>query len=64
MSTPLTAVPAPPVPVGPPALPDPGPQINSPEHANASCGCIGNDNPYLGFVGDAEEEPLFVVRSA
>jgi hypothetical protein len=40
---------------GPPPGPGPGPQTSQGE----SCGCIGDDNPFLGFVGDAEDEPLF-----
>ena len=42
---------------GPPPGPGPGPQAAP--HSDPSCGCIGDDNPFLGFIGDAEEEPMF-----
>lgn len=39
---------------GPPPGVGPGPQKSS------DCGCIGDDNAFLGFVGDeSKEEPLF-----
>jgi hypothetical protein len=44
---------------GPPSLPGPGPQP-----PDTACGCIGDDNPFLGFVGDAEESDSFVVTKA
>jgi hypothetical protein len=64
MSAPLTAVPSAPVPVGPPPLPTPGPRVNSPEHASEGCACLSDDNPFLGFIGDGEEETLFTPRAA
>ena len=63
MATPLTAVPVASVPVGPLSLPIPGPRMNSPEHAPEGCACLSDDNPFLGFVGDAEEETLFSTDS-
>jgi hypothetical protein len=39
---------------GPPPGPGPGPQAEP----HKDCGCIGDDNPFLGFVGDAEEKDL------
>ena len=39
---------------GPPAGPGPGPVPISQE-----CGCAGDNNQFLGFVGDAEEKDLF-----
>ena len=63
MATPLTAVPVAPIPMGPPPLPVPGPRMNDPEHAPQGCACLSDDNPFLGFVGDAEEETLFVSSS-
>jgi len=39
---------------GPPSDVGPGPQAEP--HTDPSCGCIGDDNQYLGFVGDAQEE--------
>jgi hypothetical protein len=47
---------------GPPPGPGPGPQASP--HGDPQCGCIGDDNPFLGFVGDAEEEPLFQTSKA
>jgi len=35
---------------GPPSDVGPGPQAEP--HTDPSCGCIGDDNQYLGFVGD------------
>lgn len=50
---------------GPPSLPGPGPQglptTAGPQPPDTSCGCIGDDNPYLGFVGDAQEETLLSI---
>ena len=43
-------------PPGPPARPQVGPS------SEADCGCVGNDNPFLGFIGDAQEETLFSIR--
>ena len=57
MATSMSAVPVASVPVGPPPLPVVGPRANSPEHAPEGCACLGDDNPFLGFVGDAEEDP-------
>ena len=37
---------------GPPTSPGPGPQAKP----HADCGCIGANNPFLGFIGDAEEK--------
>lgn len=38
---------------GPPDGPGPGPQAKP--HTDPSCGCIGEANPFLGFVGDQQE---------
>jgi hypothetical protein len=35
---------------GPPTGPGPGPQGEP--HTDPSCGCIGENNPFLGFIGD------------
>jgi hypothetical protein len=44
-------------PPGPPARPQVGPS------SDADCGCVGSDNPFLGFIGDGPEEtPLYSVR--
>ena len=43
---------------GPPPLPGPGPQA-PPGDDPAACGCIGDANPFLGFIGDAQEETLY-----
>ena len=40
---------------GPPDGPGPGP--NAKPHAD--CGCIGDDNAFLGFVGDPGEDTLY-----
>ena len=37
---------------GPPTSPGPGPQTGK----DASCGCIGGTNAFLGFVGDSDED--------
>lgn len=42
---------------GPPDGPGPGPQADP--HTDPSCGCIGDNNPHLSFLGDGEEETLF-----
>ena len=42
---------------GPPPGPGPGPQAEP--HTDPSCGCIGDDNPFLGFVGEAQEDTLY-----
>ena len=42
---------------GPPPGPGPGPQAEP--HKDPSCGCIGDDNPFLGFVGEAQEDTLY-----
>jgi hypothetical protein len=36
---------------GPPPGPGPGPQAQRGDDP-AACGCIGDDNQFLGFVGD------------
>jgi hypothetical protein len=52
---------------GPPQGRPPGPPTGrpvgppSPPHVDEGCGCVGENNPFLGFLGDAEEEPLFKV---
>jgi hypothetical protein len=38
-----------------------GPQANP--HTDPACGCIGDDNQFLGFIGDAEESPLYMDGS-
>lgn len=39
---------------GPPSTPGPGPQAH---RHDDSCGCgVGDNNPFLGFIGDAEEK--------
>lgn len=38
---------------GPPPGPGPGPQARG-----GDCGCIGDDNPFLGFVGDEDGDSL------
>jgi hypothetical protein len=48
---------------GPPAGPGPGPQAAP--HTDPACGCIGDTNEFLGFIGDAEEkDTLFVDGKA
>lgn len=37
---------------GPPPGPGPGPQADP--HTDPSCGCIGDNNPFLGFIGDEQ----------
>jgi hypothetical protein len=41
---------------GPPPGPGPGPQAAP--NSDPSCGCIGDSNPFLGFIGDAQEDQL------
>jgi hypothetical protein len=45
---------------GPPSVPGAGPQgiptAPGPQPLDTSCGCIGDDNPYLGFVGDEDRD--------
>lgn len=46
---------------GPPPGPGPGPQAEP--HTDPACGCIGENNPFLGFIGDAEEkDTLYATR--
>jgi len=45
---------------GPGSTVGPGPGLKPQEK---ECGCIGDDNPFLGFVGDAEEKDLFFNTS-
>jgi len=45
---------------GPPPGVGPGPQAR-PHDNGAECACLGDDNQFLGFVGDGEEETLFNV---
>jgi hypothetical protein len=40
---------------GPPPGTGPGPQAR-PHDNGAECACLGDENPFLGFVGDAEEK--------
>lgn len=46
---------------GPPSIPGMGPQgvpgSGGPQPPDTSCGCIADDNPFLGFVGDEPAEP-------
>lgn len=44
---------------GPPPGTGPGPKAEP--RTDPSCGCIGEDNPYLGFVGDAQEDDSFFM---
>jgi len=47
---------------GPPSDIGPGPQAAP--HKDPSCGCIGENNRFLGFIGDKQEEDqLFVIKS-
>jgi hypothetical protein len=46
---------------GPPPGVGPGPQATAPHSDDAACACLGDDNQFLGFIGDAEEETLFNV---
>jgi hypothetical protein len=39
---------------GPPSDVGPGPKAEP--HTDPSCGCIGDDNQFLGFIGDGEEK--------
>lgn len=64
MAASMSAVPVASIPVGPPPLPIPGPRANSPEHAPQGCACLSDDNPFLGFIGDAEEDTLFNSKAA
>jgi len=45
---------------GPPAGPGPGPQ---PMGGDAACGCIGDDNQFLGFVGDEPAENTLLMSN-
>ncbi len=53
---------------GPPQGRPPGPPVNrpvGPQAKNAGgedCGCVGSDNPFLGFIGESQEESLFTLR--
>jgi hypothetical protein len=40
---------------GPPPGPGPGPIVPSKE-----CACLGDDNQFLGFIGDDEEKDTFI----
>lgn len=42
---------------GPPPLPGPGPQAAPGE--DPACGCIGESNQFLGFVGDEGDDKVF-----
>lgn len=42
---------------GPPPGPGPGPQADP--HTDPSCGCIGDNNSFLGFIGDEEKDTPF-----
>jgi len=46
--------------MGPPVY-QPGPGTGpgpGPVPLNQECGCVGDDNKFLGFIGDAEEKDL------
>jgi len=51
----------------PPGRPHPGPPQGRPPgpastpHQDEACGCVGENNPFLGYLGEAEEETLFKV---
>ena len=48
-------------PVGPPTF-QPGPGSGpgpGPVALNQECGCVGDNNQFLGFIGDAEEKDVF-----
>lgn len=45
---------------GPPPGPGPGPQAHP--HTDPSCGCVGDNHPFLGFIGDKLEEDSFVAN--
>ena len=50
-----------PDPVGPPTY-QPGPGSGpgpGPTPINSECGCVGEDNKFLGFIGDAQEDTLY-----
>ena len=52
---------APPDPVGPPTF-QPGPGSGpgpGPVPLSQECGCVGDNNQFLGFIGDAEEKDVF-----
>jgi hypothetical protein len=52
---------------GPPSVPGVGPQglptTAGPQPPDTACGCIGDDNPFLGFVGDEPAESASVSAS-
>lgn len=43
---------------GPPTTPGPGPTAHQPEFVDKDCACLGDDNQFLGFIGDAEEKDM------
>jgi hypothetical protein len=45
---------------GPPPGPGPGPQAAP--HTDPACGCIGENNQFLGFIGDAQEDSLVALN--
>ena len=45
---------------GPPALPGAGPQARP--HSDPACGCMGDGDQFLGFIGDQNsDEPLYDI---
>jgi hypothetical protein len=54
------AIPPTTVPHGPPPLPSPGPQTGS----RRECACLADtNNPFLGFIGDAEEKDVLFTTN-
>jgi hypothetical protein len=47
---------------GPPPEVGPGPQTSPHDEGAASCACLGDDNQFLGFIGDSEEDSLMTTR--
>lgn len=47
---------------GPPPLPGPGPQAAPGE--DPSCACLGDDNQFLGFIGDETSDTLYATVAA
>ena len=53
---------------GPPQGRPPGPPANRPvgpqskNTGGEDCGCVGSDNPFLGFIGESQKESLFTLR--
>jgi len=58
---PPAAPPPPSDPVGPPSYaPGPGSSAGPGPQPLSDCGCVGDDNKFLGFIGDEEEKDVFI----